>query len=70
MNSREMKAAMKLNDDTQEKLAEALGIQVSGVCARVNGHVEFRASEISMIRKRYNLTDEETAKIFFNEEAS
>lgn len=65
MNTNELKAAMKRNDDTQEKLAEALGLQVSGVNERVNGKVEFRRSEINAIRERYNLSPEETIKIFF-----
>lgn len=70
MNSREMKAEMKRNDDTQEKLAEALGIQVSGVSARINGRIDFRAREIGVIRKRYNLSDERTGVIFFTDAAS
>lgn len=70
MNSSEMKAAMKRNDDTQEKLAESLGLQLSGINARINGHIDFRASEICAIRKRYNLSDEDTAKIFFDVNAS
>ena len=70
MNSLEMKVAMKKNEDTQEKLAEALGLQISGINARINGKTDFRASEISKIRKRYNLTPEEVCKIFFSQEAS
>lgn len=65
MNSLEMKVAMKRNNDTLEKLAEALGLQVSGVCARVNGHIEFRANEVRTIRHRYNLSAEDVVKIFF-----
>ena len=70
MNSNEMKAVMKRNDDTQEKLAEAMGLQLSGINARINGHVDFRASEIKMIKKRYGLSPEETDVIFFSESAS
>lgn len=65
MNTNELKAAMKRNDDTQEKLAEALGLQVSGVSERVNGKVDFRRTEINIIRERYHLSAEETIKIFF-----
>ncbi|MBQ6721560.1 MAG: helix-turn-helix transcriptional regulator [Clostridia bacterium] len=64
MNSIELKVAMKRNKDTLEKLAEALGLQVSGVWARVNGQTEFRAKEISKIRQRYNLSAEDIVKIF------
>ena len=70
MNSLEMKVAMKKNEDTQEKLAEALGLQTSGLNARINGKIDFRASEICVIRDRYHLTPEETDKIFFRKEAS
>ena len=70
MNSLEMKVAMKRNEDTQEKLAKALGLQISGVSARVNGHIDFRTSEIEKIRARYKLSDEELVKIFFTSNAS
>lgn len=65
MNSNELKAEMKRNNDTYEKLAEALDLQVSGVSERVNGKVEFRRSEINIIRKRYRLSPEDTIRIFF-----
>lgn len=70
MNSNEFKAAMKRNDDTQEKLAEALGIQVSGVSRRINGDIDFRRSEINIIRDRYKLSPEETMLIFFDDKVS
>lgn len=70
MDSNELKAAMKRNQDTQEQLAEALGLQTSGVCERINGRIEFRRKEINIIRKRYNLSDEETVRIFFDDELS
>jgi plasmid maintenance system antidote protein VapI len=61
---------MAKHSDTQEKLAEALSMQVSGINARINGKIEFRASEISKIVKRYGLTPDETTEIFFTVEAS
>lgn len=70
MNTNKLKAVMKLNEDTQEKLAEALGLKASGVCERINGNVDFRRSEINLIRKRYNLSNEETISIFFDENVS
>ena len=70
MNSNELKAAMKRNGDTQAKLARFLGLQTSGVNARINGDIEFRASEISKIMKRYNLSLKETNLIFFTKQAS
>lgn len=70
MNSNILKAVMVRNNDTQEKLAEFLGLQVSGVNARINGKIDFRRSEINAIRARYNLTAEETVEIFFDENVS
>ena len=66
MNSSNLKAVMAKNDDTQEKLAEYLGLQVSSVNARINGKTEFRRSEINAIRERYQLSAKETMEIFFN----
>lgn len=70
MNSNELKAVMKRHGDTQEKLAEFLDLQPSGVNARVNGTIEFRASEIGKIVRRYSLSDADTMAIFFTEQAS
>ena len=70
MNSNGLKAAMVMHNDTQEKLAEFLGLPVSGVNARINGKIEFRRSEINAIRARYDLSPEETIDIFFAENVS
>lgn len=70
MNTCEMKAIMKRNDDTQEKLAEFMNMEVSSINSRINGKIEFRASEIVKIKKRYNMSLEEIDKIFFNDKAS
>ena len=70
MNPKELKAAMKRNDDTQEKLAEALGLQASGVSERINGRIQFRRNEIDIIRQRYNLSDADTIMIFFADDVS
>ena len=70
MNSLEMKVAMKRNEDTQEKLAEALGIKISGISARINGHIDFRISEVEKIRDRYNLSNEDLVNIFFTTKVS
>ena len=70
MNPKELKAAMKRNEDTQEKLAEALGLQTSGVSERINGRIQFRRNEIDIIRQRYNLSDADTIMIFFADDVS
>jgi len=65
VNSLEMKVTMKRNQDTQEKLAEVLGVKISGVSARINGKIDFRAKEIAVIKERYHLSPEEVCGIFF-----
>ena len=70
MNSSGLKAAMAKHRDTQKALAEALGMQTSGLNMRINGKIEFRRSEISAIRQRYGLSPEETVEIFFDNEVS
>lgn len=70
MNSKALKAVMFENDDTQEKLADFLGLQLSGMNARINGKIDFRRSEINAIRTRYKLSAEKTIEIFFDENVS
>ena len=58
------------NHDTQSSLSEAMGMPQSALSARINGKIEFRQNEINFIRRRWNLTDEETVDIFFSDEVS
>lgn len=67
MNIKLLKATIIKNGDTQETLAEAMGIQTSGLSMRINGHTEFRRSEINFIKNRYNLSSDEVDEIFFTE---
>lgn len=68
MNKQLLRAHMIKNGDTQQKLAEALGMTLSRLSERINGRgTEFRQSEIQTIKIRYSLTDEEVADIFFDE---
>lgn len=70
INKAIMRSVMVRHSDTQEKLAEALNLQISGLNARINGKVDFRAREIAKIRDRYNLTSDEVMEIFFDGIAS
>ncbi len=70
MNKAAMRSVMARNEDTQEKLAEALYLQTSGLNARINGRIDFRAGEISRIIRRYKLSPEEAMEIFFDVTAS
>ena len=56
---------MKKNNDSQEKLSEALGLPQSSLSARINGHIDFRKRELDVICKRYHLTADEIKAIFF-----
>ncbi len=61
-----LRSKMVLFDDTNESLAEVLNVSKQTLSAKINGKVDFWQSEIKMIVERYNLTSEETEKIFFN----
>ena len=63
-------AAVQRVKRAQERLAEALEMPVSGLNARINGHIDFRAGEIIKIIQRYGLSDQETMEIFFETMAS
>lgn len=58
---------MKLHGDTQEMLADAIGISVQRLNAKINqtGGADFTMSEIRAIKIRYKLTSEEVDDIFF-----
>ena len=70
MNTSLFKMYMIKNHETQLSMAQFLGLPQSAISARINGKTDFRQSEIKMIKKRWNLTDQETVDIFFNDEVS
>ncbi|MBS6064003.1 MAG: hypothetical protein KH972_09035 [Peptostreptococcaceae bacterium] len=67
MNKNLLSSKMKLFNDTQETLANAIGISLSRLNAKINetGGAEFTQSEIQIIKKRYSLNAEEVDEIFF-----
>jgi DNA-binding XRE family transcriptional regulator len=65
LNKQELKAVMALADDTQEKLANALGITSAGMSGRINGRIDFSVPEIDKIIARYKLSAEDIKRIFF-----
>ena len=67
MNKNLLKAVIAKNGDTQSRLAEAMGMQISALSQRMSGQVDFRRNEILFIKQRYNLTSEEVDSIFFEE---
>ena len=70
MNKSLMKSAIARNNDTQTALADALELSQSAISNRINGKIDFRLSEIDLIRRRYKLTAEETVNIFFDRAVS
>ena len=67
MNKNLLRSIMVLNNDTNKTLADYLGISEKSVNDKINENkTEFRQSEISLIKKRYSLTDEQTSAIFFS----
>ena len=67
MNKNLLNSFMARNGDNQEKLAEALGISLSNLNAKINGKgASFRQTEILAIKQRYNLNSDEVDSIFFN----
>lgn len=67
MNKNLLKAVIAKNGDTQSRLAEAMGMQISALSQRMSGQVDFRRNEIRFIKQRYNLSCEEVDSIFFEE---
>ena len=67
MNSNLLKATIIKNGDTQEKLADAMGLPTSALNMRINGKIEFRRNEIIYIKRRYSLSSDEVDSIFFTE---
>ena len=67
-NTRLLKAKMVLFGDTISTLAAAIGINRQNASIKVNGKRDFKQNEILKIAKRYKLTTEEVAAIFFGVE--
>ena len=67
MNSNLLKATIIKNGDTQENLADAMGLPTSALNMRINGKIEFRRNEIIFIKRRYSLSSDEVDSIFFTE---
>ena len=66
MNKALLRSHIIKNGDTQEKLAEAIGISLSNLNAKLNeSGTSFRLKEIELIRERYRLSPDEAALIFF-----
>lgn len=65
MNRNAFKSLMALHGDTRRTLSEVLGISTQTVGGKINGHTDFKQSEIKALIKRYDLTPTEVDEIFF-----
>lgn len=54
-------------DNTLDSLADYLGIARQTLSRKLNGEADFTQTEMSMIKIRYNLTNEEFTQIFTKE---
>ena len=63
-----LRSHMAKYGDTQESLAEYLGISLSRLNAKINeaGGADFKQTEIAFIKRRYGLSPRETDSIFFS----
>ena len=71
MDEKLLRSAMIKHGDTQGMLAEAMGISLSRLNAKINNNgAEFKQTEIMFIKQRYKLTAKEVNEIFFNPKVS
>lgn len=66
MNEQErlLRSKMAYNGDNLQTLSDALCIGYRTLSRKVSGQADFNQSEMSIIKTRYNLSDEEYAQIF------
>lgn len=67
MNKYKLVEIMKRHGDTQEQLADAVGISLSRFNAKLNekDNAQFTQGEIQAMKQRYDLRPEEIDEIFF-----
>jgi len=65
MNMNLLRSFMSKHGDNQKALADAIGLPQPSLSSRMNGHTDFRQTEMEAIRKRYGLSAEDMQAIFF-----
>jgi len=67
INKQLLKSYITRYDNTQDVLAKAMGISLSGLNAKINEVAgrEFRQNEILFIKERYALTAQDIESVFF-----
>lgn len=72
INKNLLKSKMALFGDTNETLADAVGLTPQRMSSKINewNNAEFTQSEMRIIKQRYNLTNDEVDAIFFADAVS
>lgn len=71
MNKRLLESQMRLHGDTQASLADAMGISLSRLNAKINQRgAEFTQSEITFIIDRYRMSKKDAVACFFAQKVS
>mgnify|MGYP003299169849 CR=1 FL=1 len=67
MNKALLMGIMRMHNDTQKDLADALGLSLSRLNAKINEKygAQFNQTEIASIKCRYKLDDTQLNSIFF-----
>lgn len=66
MQAKLLKMKMIEHGDDITLLARDLGVTRQTLSSKINGHRDFKQSEIDMIADRYNLTPHEVVSIFLS----
>ncbi|NLG58526.1 MAG: XRE family transcriptional regulator [Clostridiales bacterium] len=72
MNAKLLRSKMVLFGDTNNSLAEALGLSAQRLSEKINERngAQFTQGEIEIIKYRYDLSSQEVIDIFFTREVS
>ena len=65
MNTNLLKGTIVSNGDSVKALAEALNLSYQATRLKILGELEFKQSEIAVIRARYGLSSTDVINIFF-----
>ena len=65
LNKKAFRAKMEYHGDNYDSIAAFLGITTQTVSNKVNGLYSFTQQEITKLKERWNLTNDEVNEIFF-----
>lgn len=60
-----IRVLMLTRGETQQDIADLLGVSRQAVMLKLNGHRRFRLDEVRTILKHYEITPEQLYQIFF-----